>query len=943
MVHPSIPSATYRFQFRKEFTFEQARQLVGYLHDLGISHVYCSPIFKASPGSPHGYDISDHNQINPELGTREDFNALSGALRERGMGLIVDFVPNHMGIAQPDNVWWMDVLENGPSSPFASYFDIDWHPVKSELSEKVLLPILGDQYGRVLERGELKISFADGAFTLHYWETKLPVSPRTTRPILQRALGHAMGVADAEAILELESILTAIEHLPSRAETTLPKIIERSRERLVIRRRLTTLCAGAPAVQKAIEQAVQELQEPGDTRSYDALDELLNAQSYRLAYWRVAGEEINYRRFFDINSLAAIRMELPEVFDAAHELLFELLDEGSVTGVRIDHVDGLFQPRSYLEQLQTRYAEAHGISAEGRPLYLIVEKILGADEHLRADWPVHGTTGYEFAAQCTSVLIDPRAEKAFSDTYRRFIEGDLRFHDLVYRSKLLVMRTAMASEVNVLGHMLNRLSETNRWYRDFTLNSLIAGVREVIACFPVYRSYLTPGAEPGADDRRVIRRAIDAARRRNPALDRSVFDFIHEVLLPSADNPHPVAEDARQQFALKFQQCTGPITAKGVEDTSFYIFNRLIALNEVGGEPAIFGASVETFHAQNAARRAEFPHCLLATSTHDTKRSEDVRARIAALSEMPHIWTQAVRRWHMLNRKLKWAADAGEFAPDKNEEYLIYQTLIGSLPLELLDGEAIWEAEDAAWTSYVERIQHYLEKAIREAKVNSSWIDPNQAWEAALREFISGILTRKRRNRFLHSLLPIARETAQLGAINSLAQVVLKITVPGVPDFYQGNEAWDFSLVDPDNRRPVDYERRKEMLASLERTPSPAELLENWKDGRIKLFVTQRLLHFRRENAALFRDGGYVPLSVRGEFAESAIAFAREHGGQRIAVVVPRLSSRVGFPPIGEKWRDTAVEADGQWRNLFTGETVSGSTLPLSAALREFPVAVLVG
>jgi (1->4)-alpha-D-glucan 1-alpha-D-glucosylmutase len=927
--HPSIPAATYRFQFRKEFTFNHARELVPYLHSLGITHVYASPIFKAAPGSPHGYDISDHNTLNPELGTREDFDAFSAALRERGMGLIVDFVPNHMGIAEAKNDWWLDVLENGPASPYAAFFDIDWHPLKRELENKVLLPILGDQYGRILEKGELKLGFENGAFFISYWETRLPVAPRTTRPLLQRALEIARAEIDEEATIEFESILTALEYLPARVETSPERVAERVRERQVIRRRLNTLCDSAPTVCRAIEQAIVEIQ-----GNHDALDELVTGQSYRLAYWRVAGEEINYRRFFDINSLAAIRMELPEVFDATHRFLFELVEAGAVTGVRIDHVDGLYHPRQYLETLQQRYAQSLGLPEDSRGLYLLVEKILGVGEHLRRDWPVHGTTGYEFANEVNAVLIDQGAEKTLSETYRRFTEIQRRFHEIVYRGKLLVMRTAMSSEVNVLGHMLNRLSETNRWYRDFTLNALTTAVRETIACFPVYRTYLTPGAEPSEDDRRVIYRATEQARRRNPALERSVFDFLREVLLPLPGSAHSVAEEDRQHFAMKFQQCTGPITAKGVEDTAFYIYNRLVALNEVGGEPAVFGSTLETFHAQNAARLAEFPHSMLATSTHDTKRSEDVRARIAAISEMPQVWAQAARRWQVANRRHKRQID-GEEAPDANEEYLLYQTLLGSWPLEPMSKE-----EHAR---YIERVQGYMEKAVREAKVNSSWIDPNQAWDEAVRHFVAAVLERRKGNRFLRSFEPVAAEIAQLGMVNALSQCVLKMTVPGVPDFYQGNEAWDFSLVDPDNRRPVDYEARQHMLESVSGGVQPAELMENWKDGRIKLFTTQRVLAVRREQAALFERGDYKPAVASGEFAACCIAFTRAAENQRLLVIAPRLTSRVGFPPTGDRWRDTAVEVPGRWRNLFTGEEMDGGTLRLAEVLRELPVAVLAG
>ncbi|HEV7404800.1 MAG TPA: malto-oligosyltrehalose synthase [Chthoniobacteraceae bacterium] len=934
--HPSIPTATYRLQFNKDFTIEMACALVPYLKELGISHFYLSPIFKATPGSTHGYDINDHNQLNPEVTTREEYARFAREVTEAGMGIIVDFVPNHMGIAEAANTWWMDVLENGPSSQHALFFDIDWQPLKRELENKVLLPILGDQYGRVLEKGELKLVFSDGVFTVHYYSTVLPVEPVSTRKILQAALRSVREGAAAEAILEMESILTALDHLPARTETEAGKVAERAREGTIIKRRLRTLCEGFPKVCEAIEQATEQIQAPGDEHAYDEFDKLLNAQNYRLSFWRVAGEEINYRRFFDINGLAAIRMERGEVFEAAHRLIFELIKNNEVHGLRIDHVDGLYHPRRYLAKLQSRYAETLGLSGVTNGLYLLVEKILGNDEHLRADWPVHGTTGYEFANQALAVLIDRDAQPVLTAAYRDYVDAPPRFHELVYQSKLVVMRTTMASEVNVLGAMLNRLSETNRWYRDFTLNLCTAAVRELIACFPVYRTYITPDAAPSEDDWKVISRAIDLARRRNPTLDRTVFEFLHDVLLPKAEDLHPVDEVARLEFVMKFQQCSGPIMAKGVEDTAFYNFNRLIALNEVGGEPGIFGGSLKTFHGQNEARLAEFPHCMTATSTHDTKRSEDVRMRIAALSELPEEWARLVAQWTEANAAHEQKVD-GETAPSRAEQYLLYQTILGAWPFELMPGAS----EEYDYESLVKRLQAYMEKAIHEAKVKSSWIEPNQAWDEAARDFTAAILKREPGNAFLESFVPFAQKTAQLGMVNSLAETVLKCTVPGVPDFYQGNEIWDLSLVDPDNRRPVDYDLRRRLLASLKNAP-PAELMARWPDGRVKLLVTQRLLQLRGEQPALFAKGSYTPVEAVGEFGECVIAFTREWEAQKLLVIVPRFSSRVGFPPLGDKWRDTAVEAAGAWRELFTGAQLGGENVRIAEALASLPVAVLV-
>ncbi|HEV7868484.1 MAG TPA: malto-oligosyltrehalose synthase [Chthoniobacteraceae bacterium] len=927
----SIPSATYRFQFHQGFTFQHARELVPYLHDLGISHVYASPFFKATPGSTHGYDVVDHNEFNPEVGSREEFEAFSAELKQRGMSLVVDFVPNHMGIAESQNRWWLDVLENGPSSPYARFFDIDWHPLKRELESKVLLPTLGEQYGRMLEKGEFQLEYRDGNFELKVYSLRLPIAPRTTRRILQPA-AELLG---DEVPPELASIISALDHLPPRTETDPQKIAERTREKQVIRDRLIRLCGEVPAVADAIQQAIAELNAPNST-SFDRLDALIDEQPYRLSSWKTAAEEINYRRFFDVNTLAAIRMELPEVFEAAHRLLLELIAAGHVSGVRIDHIDGLANPREYLAQLQKQAALARQLPADQNAIYLLVEKILGAGEHLRTGWPIHGTTGYEFAAEVGGVLIDRDAERMMTESYKRFIGFGLDFHEIVYRSKRLVMQVSMASEVNALGQLLNRLSESHRWYRDFTVNALTTAVREVIACFPVYRTYLVPGEPADSKDTRIIARALAAARRRNPALELTVFDFLRDVLLPPADNPHPVDEELRATFVLKFQQCTGPITAKGVEDTAFYVYNRLVALNEVGGEPATFGTAVELFHRQNATRLNDFPHSLLATSTHDTKRSEDMRARIAALSEIPQEWARAARRWHTLNLKLQREID-GEGAPDANEEYLLYQSLLGSWPLAPMN--------DAERATYIERIQAYLVKALHEAKVNSSWIQPNETWDQAVSEFAAAILKPGRRNRFLAAFEPLAERVAQLGAINSLSQVVLKLTVPGVPDMYQGSEMWDFSLVDPDNRRPVDYASRRDQLSALGETPAPAELLEHWRDGRIKLFITHKLLRFRREHPELFAGGSYQPIEATGKFSACCVAFRREVAGKRLLVIVPRLSSRVGFPPIGERWQDTELPLSSVgevWRDLFTGrEHAADTNLSLASILADFPVAVL--
>jgi (1->4)-alpha-D-glucan 1-alpha-D-glucosylmutase len=943
MKHPRIPTSTYRLQFNRQFTFAQAREIVPYLNALGISDCYASPYFQARAESLHGYDITDHNKLNAAIGSRAEYDGWVADLHRHEMGQIVDFVPNHMGIGEPLNQWWMDVLENGPSSLYAPYFDIQWKPLKSDLQDKVLLPILGDQYGRVLERGELQVHFAAGAFFLRYYDHEFPIAPRTYRHILEIALEKLSPFKNEDFYAEFQSIITALEYLPLRTETDPERLAERVREKEIIKRRIERRCDEAPEVRDAIAQGVTQINgSAGNPRSFDALDLLLNDQSYRLAFWRVAAEEINYRRFFDVNDLAALRMELPEVFDATHRLLLELIGAGAVTGVRVDHPDGLYLPREYFEKLQRRCAAALSIPLpeDGRAIYLPVEKILSGGETLRKDWPVHGTTGYEFGKLVTGLLVDASAEQAITKTFQRFIGHSMHFGHLVYAKKRLIMRLSLANDVNVLGDMLDRLSETNRWFRDFTLDALARAVRETIACFPVYRTYITPGQPVSEEDRAVIERAVTTAKRRNPALEESVFNFLRDILLFRF--PENLDEDARkahEHFVLKFQQSTGPIMAKGLEDTTFYIYNRLAALNEVGGEPQHFGIGVDGFHQRNLERQQDWPATLLATSTHDTKRSEDVRARMAAISEVPQLWRSSLQRWRVMNRRGKRILDDAT-APDANEEYLFYQTLLGTWPMD-----AAGQAEKTAGPDYIGRLQAYLGKALKEAKINTSWIQPNEQWDAAVHEFVATVLDPSPKNRFLPSFLPVAEEIARLGAINSLAQVALKLTVPGVPDIYQGNEIWDFSLVDPDNRRPIDYVRRREMLDSLS-SATPAGLLQRWPDGRIKLWLTQTLLRFRREHAALFQRGKYLPLTASGAFADCCVAFIREHEGEWIAVIVPRLSSRVGFPPIGEKWKDTMVTfseslaRDGA-RELFTARDLLADkgALKLSEAMAILPFA----
>ncbi|PYL53297.1 MAG: malto-oligosyltrehalose synthase [Verrucomicrobia bacterium] len=920
--HPRIPTCTYRLQFNRWFTFARAREIVPYLRALGVSDVYASPYFQAGPNSLHGYDITDHNKLNPVVGSQVDYDAWIAELHKHGMGQVLDFVPNHMGIAEPGNTWWADVLENGPSSMYAPYFDIDWRPLKSDLRDKVLLPILTDQYGRVLERGELQVRFEEGAFYLAYQNQKLPIAPGTYRFVLEMALENLAECKDEEFYGEFQSILTALEYLPRRTETDPEKIAERAREKEIVKRRLERRCQD----------------------SFDRLDELLNAQSYRLAFWRVAAEEINYRRFFDVNDLAAIRMELPEVFDAAHQLVVDLVRTGAVTGLRIDHPDGLYLPKEYLDALQRRCAKVLGIPLpkDGRAIYMIAEKILTGSEKLRSDWPLHGTTGYDFANQVAGVFVDASVEADMTRTFHRFIGHTMHFGHLVYAKKRLVMRLALANEVEVLGNMLDRLSEKNRWYRDFTFEALARAVRETIACFPVYRTYLAPGQPVSDEDRQVVERAIASAKRRNPAMEESIFNFLRDILLfRFPENLDMQAREEHMHFVLKFQQFTGPIMAKGLEDTVFYIYNRLAALNEVGGEPQQFGLSVEAFHERNLDRHRNWPATLLTTSTHDTKRSEDVRARMISISEISELWRRSLQRWRTANRRWKKMVNEAE-APDADEEYLLYQTLLGTWPIAA-DGAP----EQNVGAEYVERIQAYMTKALNEAKLNTSWIQPNEEWLATTRDFVAKILEPSAKNKFLPAFVPVAEEIARYGAINSLSQTLLKLASPGVPDIYQGNETWDFSLVDPDNRRPVDYKLRAEMLSCLS-SKKPEELLQNWPDGRIKMFLTQQTLRFRNEHVDLFQRGNYLPLRTSGEFADCCLCFARQLDRQSIIVIVPRLSSRIGFPPTGDRWKDTVIELPEnvsleRGREIFTGRELSiqNRQICLADAMSILPFAIV--
>jgi (1->4)-alpha-D-glucan 1-alpha-D-glucosylmutase len=934
---PRIPTATYRLQFSRNFTFKDATQIIPYLEKLGISDIYSSPFYRSRGATDHGYDVINHNELNPALGTQEDFDAFVAALRERDMGHIADFVPNHMGIADPDNEWWMDVLENGPGSVYASFFDIDWDPIKPQLRNKVLLPVLGDQYGKVLESGQFQIEFRDGAFFVKYFGWVFPFNPRTYPQILRIALGKLQGYNEQEMYLELESIITALEHLPPRTNVDEEKVRERSREKEVAKRRILRLCVECPQVGDAIQSALNILEgKPGNPRSFDLLDTLLNSQPYRLSYWRVAAEEINYRRFFDVNELAAIKVENPNVFETIHRLLFQLLEDGSVTGVRIDHVDGLQDPKKYLADLQKRYQDGadEGVTGHTNPdngCYLIVEKILEENEQLRSDWPVHGTTGYEFVFEATQLLVDSSNSDRFSRIYREFIDRYVHVESLIYEKKKLVMEVTLSSDIETLGHMLSEVAERDRLHRDFTLDSLSAVVSELIACFPVYRTYID--AENGVSeiDRHVILRAVRAAKRRNAAMEPSIFDFLRGILL--LENFESADETTRKlqlDFVHKFQQSTGPIMAKGLEDTAFYIFNRLTALNEVGGAPQQFGMSLERFHERTRLRLTATPNTLLSLTTHDTKRSEDVRARIAVLSEIPDQWQNWLEEWRKLTAGAKSDLE-GEIAPNANEEYLYYQTLLGTWPV----------APEEVDETYIERIQRYMLKAIKEAKVNSSWISPNEVWEDAVRQYVA--MTLSPDHLFRQAVAKAAEGIAWHGMLNSLSQTILKLTCPGVPDFFQGSELWDLRLVDPDNRGPIDYSVRAKVLEEV--TGKAVEsLLASWKDGAIKIGIVNILLRLRQRSPRLFQSGTYSSLYASGAKRDCCVAFHRRSEKEDILVIVPRFTTRLGSSHGPFDWGDTQLLIDESlpnMRDLLSSRklTKGQDSVPLKT-LQNFPFAV---
>jgi len=912
-VPPAIPLATYRLQLTAAFNFERAAEIVPYLEALGITHLYASPFMKARHGSTHGYDVVDHTRLNPELGGEAGFAKLSEALHAHGLGLILDFVPNHVGVHCADNPWWLEMLEWGPAAPHASAFDIDWDQLPHRKRGGVLLPILGSSYGEALERGEIELRYDDneGSFSCWYFEHRLPIAPERYGELLRTVVKEA----DAEAteagkhILALASRYRGLRH-PNRQEA--PHFKQELKE---IAGSADIIARGLDAYRAGVDRPAQKL----------ALHHLLERQHYRLGHWRLASSDINYRRFFDVNSLAGLRVEEASVFEASHRLVKRLIAEGKLQGLRLDHIDGLRDPAQYFQRLRRLIREAQG--DDPKPFYVVVEKILGEGELLHEFAGVHGTTGYEWMNAITRLLADGKGLDALDEVWRQVSNRPPKLEPVLKEAKRRVLETLLTSEFTVLVRLLARIASGHYSSRDFSADSLRQALELYVLHFPVYRTYLT-GAGPDALDRALIETTIAQARAEWYAADEGIFDFLRDALTLDLIKPGrpPHSAPRVRRFALKLQQFTGPLMAKSLEDTAFYRFHRLLALNEVGGDPAAPALSIGDFHEMMQARARDWPHGMTATATHDTKRGEDARARLVALSEIPSEWTSTVARWKILNAP-HVVTNGAMRAPSAAAEYMLYQTLLGAWPLEGPD------------PSFTERITAYAQKAAREGKEQTSWLNPHANYEAGLSTFIGRILDPSISGEFLESIAALARRVALLGALNSLSQLTLKATLPGVPDFYQGTEFWDLSLVDPDNRRPVDFQARADVLKSLG-TPDWSTMARGWVNGHVKLAWTARLLQLRAQLADVFTSGDYHALEVSGPHREHVVAFARRRGNDACIVAVVRHFA--AFTDGGRDWpRSAAFEGALDLRGFAPEGMQEADELPLKALFPEMPVAVL--
>jgi (1->4)-alpha-D-glucan 1-alpha-D-glucosylmutase len=874
-----IPSATYRIQFRPEFTFDDAAAIVDYLYELGISHVYCSPVLQAVPGSTHGYDIVDYHQVNTELGGEAARARFVAKLKECGLGQVLDIVPNHMAISGRHNLWWWDTLENGEDSRYAPYFDIEWNAPEERLRHKILLPVLGDHYGRILAAGEIRLAWEDGRFIVRYHEHAFPLAPESIAGLLAQA-------AEQAGSGQLGFLADSLVRLQRSGNNDWNSRLRRDRDKEVIHEQIGRLYAEQPGVAEQINRVIEDT-----NRDLDRLDTILSSQSYRLSRWRTAERELVYRRFFDINSLVGIRAENERVFIDTHQLILQWVKSGEVDGLRVDHPDGLYDPAQYFQRLRRAAPDA----------WIVAEKILMPRETLPVEWNIEGTTGYDFLNIAGKLLVDPAGEAGLNEVYRDFTGAPVDFPGVAREGKALILRDILGSDINRLTALLLDICEHNREFRDYTRHEIHEAIRETIASFPVYRTYFSPEANSGTEeDIRYVSQAIADANASRADLEAGLFDFLSMILLllvPGA---------LEQKFLMRFQQVTAAAMAKGAEDTAFYRHARLIALNEVGGDPGRFAVSPGEFHEWCADMQARYPETLLATSTHDTKRSEDVRIRIAVLSEDTQAWSEAVRRWSLANARYR----STDF-PDRRTEYFLYQTLVG------------------AWPVTKERLIGYMRKVVREAKENTSWIAPDAVYESALEQFCASLLED---TEFIGDLTRFISRTAQAARDTSLSLTLLKLTAPGIPDIYQGRELWDLSLVDPDNRRAVDYGLRRRLLAELPNL-SPEDILARAEEGLPKLWVLRQGLQARKNYTAASTRGEYLALWAAGPKASHLVAFQR--GGELIALA-PRLVMTLG------DWAGTVLELpEGTWRNQFTGEFFTGGKTEVASLLQRFPVALL--
>jgi (1->4)-alpha-D-glucan 1-alpha-D-glucosylmutase len=878
---PRIPLSTYRLQLHAGFTFDDAAGVASYLEALGISHVYCSPYLQAVSGSMHGYDVVDPEMPNQELGGEEGHSRFCKRLKELGLGQVLDIVPNHMALGQQNRYWW-DVIENGPSSRYATWFDIEWNSAEAKLQNKVLLPVLGEQYGRALSLRQIKVEYTGECFQVRYMDNLFPVAPGSLSKLLSKAAEYAHSDT-------LYFISESLSRLPSPKSSDRSVASSRHRDKTVIYRMLKRLCEEQPEVSAAIVRGVDEL-----NHDIDGLDEMLNQQSYRLAYWRTADQELGYRRFFDVNTLIALRMEREHVFDATHSRILKWLDDGVLDGVRVDHPDGLRDPQQYFERLRKRAPNA----------WIIGEKILEPGEFLREGWPIQGTSGYDFMNVCNSLLVHGEGLIDLGNIYQEFTGDSNDFAEVARQKKYLVEQEALGSDINRLANLFVEICENNRDRRDHTRAEIRRALREVASCFQVYRTYVVAERDRILDeDRAVIHQALALAKERRQDLDAGLFDFIADVLTLR------VRGETESEFLMRFQQFTSTVMAKGVEDTAFYCSNRMIGLNEVGNDPGRDAISLHEFHAYCTKMQATHPLTMTTLSTHDTKRSDDVRARLATITEIPGRWRAALNRWSRMNATFRTAN-----YPDRNTECFLYQTLIG------------------AWPISKDRLLAYMEKATREAKQQTSWTQQNKEFEDALRNFIEQILESPQ---FVAELEQFVGRILEAGRNNSLAQTLIKYTAPGVPDTYQGSDLWDLSLVDPDNRRPVDYALRRSMLSELQMGMGAEEIMQRIDSGMPKLWVIYNALRLRREHPEWFRaTAGYTPLLAEGQKQEHVVAYIR---GNQVVTIVPRWTLK-----LGESWAATTLELPGgKWKNPLTSDLLHGGRIRVHALMQHFPVALL--